>query len=441
MSEEKLVEMNDEIILDPTQAILVGICMQKDDYSEKEDSLDELERLANTAGLKCVLKRIQNRNRIDGSTFVGKGFLEEIKVAAYELNAGLVIFDNELTPTQGKNIGEILGFEVTDRTEIILNIFHRHAQTHEASLQVELAQLQYQLPRLKKLWSSHFEGTRVAASGGSAGGGVASRGMGETQLEIDKRTIRNQIVAIQKKLDFIMVQKDTQSKQRQNLKRVCLVGYTNAGKSTIFNQITGANVLVEDKLFATLGSTVRMIQLSRGKEIVLSDTVGFISQLPHHLVASFRATLKEVTEADLLLHAVDISDDRFDFYINEVEKVLDSLGAKDIKMLLVFNKIDKLEASQLALLKNRFPSALFVSALNNDNMDELTERIENELHSYGTYEIFIPFTEQKIASDLEDIAQIVSKSYNEEGTLFVATLNDEDVRFFAQFVKKDKANN
>lgn len=441
MSEEKLVEMNDEITLDPTQAILVGICLQKDDYSEKEDSLDELERLANTAGLKCVLKRIQNRNRIDGSTFVGKGFLEEIKEAAYELNAGLVIFDNELTPTQGKNIGEILGFEVTDRTEIILNIFHRHAQTHEASLQVELAQLQYQLPRLKKLWSSQFEGTRVAASGGSAGGGVASRGMGETQLEIDKRTIRNQIVAIKKKLDFIMVQKDTQSKQRQNLKRVCLVGYTNAGKSTLFNRITGANVLVEDKLFATLGSTVRMIQLSRGKEIVLSDTVGFISQLPHHLVASFRATLKEVTEADLLLHAIDISDERFDFYINEVEKVLDSLGAKDIKMLQIFNKIDKLEASQLALLKNRFPSALFVSALNNINMEELTERVENELHRYDTYEIFIPFTEQRFASDLEDIAQIVSKSYNEEGTLFVATLNDEDVRFFAQFVKKDKANN
>ena len=233
----------------------------------------------------------------------------------------------------------------------------------------------------------------------------------------------------------IMLQKDTQSKQRQNLKRVCIVGYTNAGKSTLFNSVTGADVLVEDKLFATLGSTVRMIQLSRGKEIVLSDTVGFISQLPHHLVASFRATLKEVTEADLLLHTVDVSDNRFEFYINEVEKVLNSIGAKEIKSLLVFNKTDKIQTSQLALLKSRFPAALFISALNNDNIDELTSRIENELHSYATYELFIPFTDQKAASELENIAQVVNKSYDDNGTIFIAILNEEDVRFFKKYVR------
>ena len=434
MTEEKIIDIVDEIILDPNQAILVGVCLSREDFGEKEKSLHELEELAKTAGLKAVCKRIQRRPKVDGATFVGKGFLEEIKQLAHENGAGLVIFDNELSPTQGKKVSQILELEVSDRTEIILNIFHHHAKTYEATLQVELAELQYQLPRLKKLWS-HFEGSKVAASSGGQGGGSASRGMGETQLEIDKRIIRNQIATVERKLEAIMVQKDTQSKQRSNMKRVCLVGYTNAGKSTLFNQLTDSDVLVEDKLFATLGSTVRTLQLERGKEIVLSDTVGFISQLPHHLVASFRATLKEVTEANLLLHTIDVSDLRFEFYISEVEKVLDSIGAKDIKTILVFNKIDKLESSKLELLKNRFPRAIFISALNSNNIDELTTRIENELPNYATYQIFFPFAEQKSAADLEKLGQIVNKSYEDQGTQFVAILNEEDVRFFRKFLR------
>ncbi len=428
------VETNEEIILDPNQAILVGVCLPRENFEEKEKSLIELDLLAKTAGLKTVYKRIQKRAKIDGASFVGKGFLAEIKELAQEYGAGLVIFDNELSPTQGKNVSQMLKLEVSDRTEIILNIFHHHAKTYEASLQVELAELKYQLPRLKKLWS-HFEGSKVAAASGGQGGGSASRGIGETQLEIDKRIIRHQINTVEKKLEAIMIQKDTQSKQRANLKRVCLVGYTNAGKSTLFNQLTDSDVLVEDKLFATLGSTVRTLKLDRGKEIVLSDTVGFISQLPHHLVASFRATLKEVTEANLLLHTVDVSDSRFEFYITEVEKVLASIEANDIKTLLVFNKTDKLEASKLALLKNRFPSAIFISALNSNNIEELTTRIENELHNYATYQIFIPFAEQKSAADLEKLGQIVNKSYEEQGTEFVAILNEEDVRFFKKFLR------
>lgn len=434
MTEDKILEHEDEIILDPNQAILIGVCLQKEDFAEKEKSLEELELLVDTAGLHTVYKRIQRRPKIDGSTFVGKGFLAEVKQLAQEYRAGVIIFDNELSPTQGKNVSQILEIEVSDRTEVILNIFHHHAKTYEASLQVELAELKYQLPRLKKLWS-HFEGSRVASGGGSQGGGSASRGMGETQLEIDKRIIRNQIATIEKKLKAIMIQKDTQSKQRANLKRVCLVGYTNAGKSTLFNQLTNSDVLVEDKLFATLGSTVRMIQLERGKEMVMSDTVGFISQLPHHLVASFRATLKEVTEANLLLHTVDVSDPRFEFYIAEVEKVLDSIGAQDIKTLLVFNKIDKIESSKLAFIKNRFPGSIFISALNSDNIEELTTRIENELHNYATYQLFIPFTDQKSASDLEKLGQIVNKEYQAQGTEFVAILNEEDIRFFKKFLR------
>jgi GTP-binding protein HflX len=178
-----------------------------------------------------------------------------------------------------------------------------------------------------------------------------------------------------------------------------------------------------------------MLKLDRGKEIVLSDTVGFISQLPHHLVASFRATLKEVTEADLLLHTVDVSDPRFEFYIAEVEKVLDSIGAKDIKSLLVFNKIDKLEATKLAFLRDRFPQAVFISALDSSNIEVLTSKIENELHNYATYQLFIPFVEQKSASDLEKLGQIVNKKYEAQGTEFVAILNEEDVRFFRKFLR------
>jgi len=434
MTEDKIFELENEIILDPNQAILVGICLQKDDYSEKEKSLEELELLAKTAGIHTVYKRLQRRPKVDGATFVGKGFLAEVKQLAHEYQAGLVIFDNELSPTQGKNVTQLLELQVSDRTEVILNIFHHHARTYEASLQVELAELKYQLPRLKKLWS-HFEGGKVAASSGGQGGGSASRGMGETQLEIDKRTIRHQIATVEKKLQAIMIQKDTQSKQRASMKRVCLVGYTNAGKSTLFNQLTHANVLVEDKLFATLGSTVRTLQLDRGKEIVISDTVGFISQLPHHLVASFRATLKEVTEANLLLQTVDVSDPRFEFYINEVEKVLDSIGAKEIKTLLVFNKIDMIEADKLSFIKSRYPSGIFISALNSNNIEELTSKIENELHSYATYHLFIPFTEQKSAAELEKLAQVVNKEYQAQGTDFVAIINEEDVRFFKKFIK------
>jgi GTP-binding protein HflX len=425
---------SNKIILDPNKVVLVGVCLQGEDIVEKEKSLDELELLAKTAGLVAVEKMIQKRSKINASTYVGSGFIEEIEYKAMINGAQQVIFDNELSPTQGKNISEALKIDVIDRTEVILNIFHKHAQTHEARLQVKLAELQYQLPRLKKLWS-HLEGEKASSSGASKGTSTGSRGMGETQLEVDKRLIRNDISKVQRKLHDIVKQKETQSKQRSNLKRICLVGYTNAGKSTLFNNITNAGVLAEDKLFATLDSTVRMVKLKRGREMVISDTVGFISQLPHHLVASFRATLKEVTEADLLLHVIDASDERFDFYIDEVNHVLESIGASEVKTQLVFNKIDRLEKSQILFLQNRFPGAIFVSAKQGINVKELKDKIENKLHYSATYRLFIPFTEQKSASKLEVIGEIVNKDYQNQGTEFVAIINDEDVRFFRRFLR------
>ncbi len=426
-------ESSDSIILDPNKVVLVGICLPDENIGDKEKSLDELELLAKTAGLKSVDKMIQKRSRINGATYVGSGFLEEINYVAKINGASQVIFDNELSPTQGKNVSDLLEVDVIDRTEVILNIFHHHAQTNEARLQVQLAELQYQLPRLKKLWS-HFEGERVAA-GGAKGSGTASRGMGETQLEVDKRLIREEIYKVQRKLSNILKQKETQSKRRAGMKRICLVGYTNAGKSTLFNQITDAGVLAEDKLFATLGNTVRMVKLNRGREMVISDTVGFISQLPHHLVASFRATLKEVTEADLLLHVIDVSDERYDFYIDEVNKVLESIGASDVNVQLVFNKIDRLDKQQLLFLESRFPGAVFISAKKNINIDLLKDKVDRSLHSHATYRLFIPFTEQKSASKLEKLGEVVNKDYQNQGTEFVAILNDEDVRFFQRFLR------
>ncbi|OQY37020.1 MAG: GTPase HflX [Candidatus Cloacimonetes bacterium 4572_65] len=247
MFEDNETIIDEKIELDPTKAVLIGICLPGDQRKAKEDSLDELELLAKTAGLTTVHKRIQNKNKIESGTFVGSGFLVEAKEIAIQNKAKVIIFDNELSPTQGKNIAKLLELDVIDRTEVILNIFHKHAQTHEAALQVKLAELQYQLPRLKKLWS-HFEGGKVAAGSGAKGGGGASRGLGETQLEVDKRWIRNDIEKVQKRLASILRQKDTQGKKRADMKKICLVGYTNAGKSTLFNRITNANVLVTSSL-------------------------------------------------------------------------------------------------------------------------------------------------------------------------------------------------
>ncbi|MDZ4182430.1 MAG: GTPase HflX, partial [Candidatus Cloacimonadaceae bacterium] len=285
-------------------AFLATIVRQGESPKEIEASLDELERLADTAGIAVLGRYSQKRNAPERGTFFGKGFLEETGEKMLQAQAELLIVNQELSPMQGRNIERDFGIRVIDRTEVILSIFHDHAKTKEAKLQVRLAELQYQLPRLRRLWG-HFDKERGSAR---TAGGSASRGMGEKQIEIDKRLIRLQIRRINQNISAIAHQKETQRKQRDKTKKLCLVGYTNAGKSTLFNALTHAGVLVEDKLFATLDSTSRQLKLSTGSPVVISDTVGFISNLPHHLVASFRATLMEVQDADLLLHVVDVQD-------------------------------------------------------------------------------------------------------------------------------------
>ncbi len=417
--------------IEKSKAFLIGIALQNEDYDTKMSSLDELERLADTAGIETVDKFIQTRKGIDRSTYVGKGFLEDIAIKMDMLKVDFVIFDDELSPTQSRNILKTHEVEAIDRTEIILDIFHKHARTKEAKLQVGLAELKYQLPRLKKLWS-HLDRER----GSSGSGKGTSRGMGEKQLNIDKRLIKSEIKKINKQLEKISLQKDTQKSQRMKMKKVCVVGYTNAGKSTLFNQMTDAGVLVEDKLFATLESTTRAYEIKKGNKIVLSDTVGFISNLPHNLVASFRATLKNVSDADLLLHVVDISDEFCEKNMADVNKVLKEIDSQDIKQLIVFNKIDNLPAhrERVSIFKDKFENSISISALNNENLDLLVDKLDDYLNFSKEYEFLLPHDKQKEIAWFHSNSDVVSIDYEDEFVRIKAVLSSDNFEVVKSFV-------
>ena len=412
-------------------AYLVGVILPEDDKNVKEDSLLELERLATTAGIAVKGRFLQSRKNIVSATYLGKGYLEELEAMMKEESVNLLIFDNELTPTQSRNLYRKYSIEAIDRTELILEIFRRHAKTKEARLQVSLANLKYQLPRLKKLWS-HLDRERGTASGSSG----TSRGMGEKQIEVDKRIIRDEIKRISTLLDKIMVQKTTQRKRRDSLDKICLVGYTNAGKSTIFNKITAGYVLAEDKLFATLDSTARNISFGKGKEAIISDTVGFISNLPHNLVASFRATLKDAVDADLLLHIVDISDERCEFYLDEVNKVLNEIGISSTPILLVFNKVDLLPSHRVRedIVMSKYAKSIVVSAHTRENLEDLHHRIKNLLDTYSDLTFQIPYDNSKEISELYSKSEVKSRSFEKDGVLIETRISDREVSEFKRFL-------
>lgn len=341
------------------RAVLVGVHLPADPDEPLSGPADteELARLVDTAGAAVCAVLQQHLPRPIAATFLGKGKLEELKAAILAHDAELVVFDNDLAPSQGRNLQKALGPEVRvmDRTELILDIFARHARTREACLQVELAQLQYLLPRLTRLWR-HLERQE---------GGIGTRGPGERQLETDRRLISDRLAVLRRQLRQIAEERQVQTRARENCYRVALVGYTNAGKSTLMNALTGAGVLVQDRLFATLDATTRRVDCDERRQFLLTDTVGFIRRLPHHLVQSFRATLQEVAEADLLLHVVDAGAADPQRQIEAVEQVLAGLVPPDRPTLLVFNKMDTVPAP--APLCNRLgrhhPGALFISAL------------------------------------------------------------------------------
>ena len=416
----------------PSRAILIGVKLRNNLMHETEESLQELQQLAETAGIEVVAATIQPRNAPNPTYFIGEGKVEEeLKPLIEELNADAIIFDEELSPAQNRNLERALEVATIDRTGLILQVFAQRALTKEARLQVALAQLEYALPRLTRMWT-HL--SRLATGGG---GGRRLRGPGETQLEMDRRWVRRNIAHVRKALDSVEKQRRTQRRHRSEKIKVSLVGYTNAGKSTLFNRLTGETVLAEDKLFATLDSTTRKLDLPQKQQILLSDTVGFIKKLPHQLVAAFKATLEEVLEADLLLHIVDVSHPEAEAQIAAVNVVLEELEATDIPMFMVFNKIDSLkrDSEELHILQCQYPDALPISAQRGDGVPALIEALAQRFAERGTdISVAIPYTEGKVLDLLHKHGIVLETEYTAEAVHVKARLPNRYLKSVSQFL-------
>ncbi len=390
------------------KALLIGVIHSALDEKIVKDHLDELRLLAITAGAEVVGNITQKLSRINPSFFIGTGKAEQIINQAKELGVSLIIFDDELSPAQVKNFSNLANdVKVIDRSALILDIFRQHAQTKEAQTQVELAQLEYMLPRLSKAWS-HLERQM---------GGIGTRaGAGETQIEVDRRLIRTRISKLKSDLIKIEKERETQSKRRRNEYKVALVGYTNAGKSTLMNAISGANVFVEDKLFATLDTTIRSVELNTAHKILLSDTVGFVRKLPHHLVATFKSTLKEVVDADLILLVLDASSTQVVEHYNTILEVLKELGAEKHQMVVIMNKIDeKKAAKQLNFLKRKFPEGIYLSALNNLRINKLTQKIVDLMDkNFQTIDLLFSYKEAKEMSLAQKGVDVLERNYEDD---------------------------
>jgi GTP-binding protein HflX len=387
------------------RAILVGVYKKMDRIGADPELLDELASLCRTAGAIVVGRMIQTVESYNSATLIGSGKVSELAELASHEKADIIVIDTILSPSQQVNLEKKLSRQVIDRPGLILDIFAIHAKTREARAQVELAQMQYILPRLAGGWT-HLERQE---------GAIGTRGPGETQLETDRRMVRKRIADLKKKLHGIEGERQTQRKERSVLFNFCLVGYTNAGKSTVFNKLTGENILAEDYLFATLDSTTRRVKLSNRNEILLSDTVGFIKKLPVSLVASFKSTLLEASEADLLLHVIDISDDNFEQHIATVNGILDEIGCRDIALIPVFNKIDQRNDPDLyRSLLGRYPGANFISARTGEGLIRLKSDLEAYLErSRVTILAKIQFADNATFGLMNSVAHIFeSRSLN-----------------------------
>ena len=414
------------------RGVLVGVNLRNDKHFDY--SMEELANLAEALQVEVVGFVTQNLERVNPSHYVGTGKIEEIKAFADETDANLIIFNDELSPSQIRNLERDLEMKVIDRTMLILDIFGRRAKTNEAQLQVELAQLQYMLPRLVGLHAS------LSRQGGGTGGGFKNRGAGETKLELDRRKIEDQIAKIRKDLEHVKEQRETQRKQRRKneVPVVSIVGYTNAGKSTLMNQMllkTGQldskQVFEKDMLFATLDTSVRNIELEDNKSFLLTDTVGFVSKLPHHLVKAFRSTLEEARDADLLLHVVDVSNEEYKFMMDVTNETLKAVGVEDIPTLYVYNKSD--------LANVRYPLVsgdnIWIAAKQGLGLDELVEIIRAHIFSdYVTCKMLIPYDQGAIVSYFNEAATIQSMEYEEQGTILMLELKQADYNKYENYV-------
>lgn len=427
----------------PEPALMVGVQLRSDDDSRfsLEDSLQELALLAETAGLEVVGEVTQNLQTPNSRTYVGTGKVEEIKLLADELNAKIILFDDELSPRHQRELEKDLGKgkRVIDRTALILDIFAQHANTREGMLQVELAQYRYRLPRLTGAWT-HLARQSGGASGRTGGvGGVGLRGPGETQLEVDRREISKKIVKLEHELEKVREHRNRYRQQRRksNIPVVALVGYTNAGKSTLLNRLTRADIFAADQLFATLDPTTRQLELPSGETVLLTDTVGFIQKLPTDLVAAFRATLEEIVEADLLVHLVDASHRNAQSQRLTVLETLETIGAAEIPILTVYNKIDQITSDELeALRKAAEPNAVFISALCGQGMDRLMEGLAVGLYQTFTHVIVkLPYDEGRLVSMMHEKGHVRQIEHLEDGILIDGMLPRQLLSYFENYRK------
>lgn len=415
------------------RAILIGMEWGRNDSLwTVDDSLEELKQLADTAGATVIKKFIQKRPKPDPAFFIGRGKVQELALYAQQENIDLCIFDDELSPAQQRNIESVMGIRILDRTALILDIFAQRARTNEGKLQVELAQLQYTLPRImgKGLMLSRL------------GGGIGTRGPGETKLEVDRRRIRDRIAFIKEQIEKVKAVRSLHRSKRKknNVFEVSLVGYTNAGKSTLLNTLTNSDIYAKDQLFATLDPTTRQLTLPNKQEIIITDTVGFIQRLPHQLIAAFRSTLEVVTEADLLVHVIDVSHELYKEQAAAVHEVLKEIGAETKPVITVYNKIDKLPpdsklTDRLALEED----TVCISAAKKLNLETLQQMIESHLKSKAVeVTLCIPYAETAKAAQLHETANVLEQEYTENGAVMKVILLVEDLEAYNEYILKSE---